>query len=249
MNLLGHNYIAYKILGKINNQTLIGSHIPDFVPFLPSSIFSFDQIHENHEDFLTFIKSNYPELIDLPLCMMAHSVKYGADEYNRSIDNWLLKQDENLINEISQMIVDASGVSFEIAKGPRLHNYLWCGVDLYIIKNDLDKIATQLAQVSTKIDFILVSKVLSEFYDKNQKKVLQNLQKHFETINANTFLNISDFTKFWSKFLSSLNEGDNLDINKGQKLLEDIYLMFENNWKTIIDDVAEKVQVKMQPFL
>ena len=104
MNIIGHNYIAYKLLGKITPNTFLGSHIPDFVPFLPSSVFSFDEIHENHERLLKFVQKKYPDAVDLPLSMLCRSVKHGADEYNREIDEWLLKENEELMDKLSKMI-------------------------------------------------------------------------------------------------------------------------------------------------
>ena len=246
MNLLGHNYIAFKTVGHLSPKTLLGSHIPDFVPFLPSSVFSFD---ENHEKFLEFIRESYPDMQDLPLSMMCHSVKYGADEYNREIDEWLLGNNESLIGKLSTMIAKSSNISYETARGPRLHNYLWCGVDLYLIKNNLEKITAKLAKALDNINYTETAKVLAEFYSKDQREVENNLKAHFKYVKPQTFQNIESFTLFWSKFLSPLKEGNNLDIAEGSELLEFIYQTFETSWEEIIDRVEVKVRKKMKPYL
>ncbi|MFH1668104.1 MAG: hypothetical protein ABH884_03745 [Candidatus Komeilibacteria bacterium] len=249
MNLLGHNYIAYKVLGSISPYTLIGSHIPDFVPFLPSSVFKFEEIHENQEDFLNFVRKNYPEANFLPLSMMCHSVKYGADKYNREIDTWLLEGRDDLADEISRMITESSGVSFETARGPRLHNYLWCGADLYLINNNPDGLTDKLVSSLENIDYDYVSEIFAKFYGKDKKLIRQNLLDHFKFITSETFKDVSAFVKFWSKFLSPLREGDNLDTEKGAELLKFIYREFEDDWEKIIGRVEGKVKVNMKPFL
>jgi hypothetical protein len=223
--------------------------VPDFVPFLPSSIFSFDEIHENQENFLKFVETNYQNVVDLPLSMLGHSVKYGADEYNREIDTWLLANNKSLAHELSEMIAKASGITYEIAKGPRLHNYLWCGVDLYLIKNNPEDIVTKLIDSLNGIDYKNSAKILGEFYNKDIKEVEANLKEHFKPIKPETFQNTKDFTIFWSKFLSLLKEGDDLDINEGAKLLEFIYKTFEDDWESIISRMEQKVKRKMRPFL
>ncbi|MFC1700121.1 hypothetical protein ACFLZ4_00560 [Patescibacteria group bacterium] len=249
MNLLGHNYIAYKVLKETTPYTLVGSHIPDFVPFLPTSIFKFEEIHENQEKFLDFVKEKYPDATSLPLSMMCHSVKYGADKYNREIDTWLLEDKEDLAGEVSRMIVDSSGVSFETARGPRLHNYLWCGADLYLMKNNPDSVIDKFVTSLESIDYNYTSKILSEFYKKDKKLVKENLLDHFKFITPETFKDIEAFVKFWSKFLSPLKEGDNLDTKKGTELLNFIYTEFENDWEKIIGKVESKVKVSMKPFI
>lgn len=249
MNLVGHNYIAGKVLGQVSPNTLLGSHIPDFVPFLPSSIFSFEEIHENHEELLGFMEEKYPKMTDLPLSMMCHSVKYGADEYNRIIDDWLLSDNEKLTNTLSNMIAESSNITYETARGPRLHNYLWCGVDLFLIKNNPDGITTKLIDALDTIDYSKTSEVLAEFYGKDKSGVKSNLKEHFKHIKTETFQNTEDFTIFWSKFLSPLKEGDHLDVSKGTELLEFIYKEFEPKWIDIMDRVESKVRKKMTPFL
>lgn len=249
MNLLGHNYIAYKVLGEITPYTFVGSHIPDFVPFLPSSVFKFEEIHENQEDFLNFIRKNYPKATSLPLSMMCHSVKYGADKYNREIDTWLLEGKEDLADEISRMIADSSGVSFETARGPRLHNYLWCGADLYLIKNNPNGVINKFVNSLEGVDYNYMSSIFSEFYKKDKRLIKENLLEHFKFVVPETFEDIEGFVKFWSKFLSPLKEGDNLDIKKGIELLKFIYTEFENDWEKIIGKVEGKVKVSMRSFI
>ena len=249
MNLIGHNYISYRVLGRVSPYTFLGSHIPDFVPFLPSSVFTFDEIHENHEDFLKFVEANYPFAIDLPLSMMCHCAKYGADKYNREIDAWLLKDNENLLNELAQLISQASGISYETALGPRLHNYLWCGVDVFLIKNDPQNIIQKLIDAFERVNYNEAARILSSFYGKDIVVVEENLKTHFEPINEDTFQSIEGFTRFWKVFLSPLKEGDNLDLTEGEDLLNEIYSMFENEWESVIDRVETGVSESMGEFI
>ncbi|MBU1126840.1 hypothetical protein KKF11_00640 [Patescibacteria group bacterium] len=249
MNLIGHNYISYKTLGHINANTLIGSHLPDFVPFLPSSVLNFKEVHENHQELLNFIAKNYPSFIDIPLSMMCHSVEFGADEYNKDIETWLLENNKDLKNKIARMITKASNISYETAYGPRLHNYLWCGIDFYLIKNNPENITDKFAEELKNINYPETAEILADFYKKGPKDIENNLRDHFTIINFETFRNEKSFTIFWSKFLSSLQEGDSLDINKGINLLEFIYETFESKWKNILEKTENKVGEKTKRFI
>ena len=246
MNLIGHNYIAYKVLGHVSPETILGSHIPDLVPFLPSSTFSFHEIHENHVDFLEFTKSNYPNMVDLPLSMMCHSVEYGADGSSKHIADWLLEGDEKQKQVLANKIVEVSRVSFEMAIGPRLHNYLWCGIDLYLIKNNPKNVTTKLAKKFMEIDYKKAAETLSAFYNKDQKAVEKNLTDHFSMINPKSFTTVEGFVESMKILLASLNQGDKFDDEKGPELLEHIYKTYENQWETVLQRVVSDVKNKIQ---
>lgn len=249
MNLIGHNYIAYKTLGHVSPDIILGSHIPDIVPFLPSTVFTFEEIHEDCDGLLEFISKSYPNNKDLPLSMMCHSVKFGVDEYNRKIDEWLLNNNTYLTHKISKMIARASGVDYETAKGPRLHNYLWCGIDLYILINNPDSITNKLSNSFNEIDLKKAAVILSSYYQKDRGQVESNLVKHFETITSSTFNNLPDYMKFWKSLLSNLKEGDNLDVDKGTELLNYIYKAFEAQWPEILSRTSSLVLNKMRGFI
>ena len=66
--------------------------------------------------------------------MLLHGAKYGADGFNHQIEDWLLKNNDSLRNQLAEEIVNCSSVTIEVARKWRMHNYLWCGFDLYILK-------------------------------------------------------------------------------------------------------------------
>ena len=103
MNILGHNYMAKLVLNKYNPNIAAGCHLPDLVPFLKGSTLSFEEIHESPEQVYVYHDKNDNSAIDLALGLMTHSVKFGADKFNRDIDIWLLEtQETNQVNLISQ---------------------------------------------------------------------------------------------------------------------------------------------------
>jgi hypothetical protein len=247
VNIIGHNYIAYKVLGVFDKYTYAGSHIPDLVPFLPSSVFKFNEIHENHEGLLEFIKEQYPKAVNLPLSMMCHSYKYGTDKFNTDIVVWLLNHDEKLKDKIANKIASISNVPFEIARGGRLHNYLWCGFDIYLMKKNTDRIVDKLIYIQKDLDLKEIAHILSEYYKKNPFDVEKNLKDHFR-VNQESFKSVEGYTKTYKEYLSVLSEGDDLNIEKGQELLEYIDEVFENEWEVILNNVTQKVSAEIDKF-
>ena len=64
MNLIGHNFIAKKVLGRYNSLIAAGCHLPDMVPFLRDSLLTFGEIHESPETVYNYLKENNKENLD-----------------------------------------------------------------------------------------------------------------------------------------------------------------------------------------
>lgn len=248
MNIFGHTYVAYKILNKLDGYVFAGSHISDIVPFVPGSTFTFEEIHESPDKLLDFIKANYPGKEDLALSMMTHSVKFGADKFNREIDNWLLRDSEELLDEITEKIIWCSGVSMDVAKGPRIHNYLWCGIDLFILKNK-PEFVLKFVESSSQINRPAISKILSKCFNKEYEKVLRDLNYIFDEVDPKYLTSVSGLAILWRKFLAGLPEKDDVDPKRAEEVFDFIYEKFKGNWEDVLDNVISDVEKRMKDFL
>jgi hypothetical protein len=235
-------------LGVFDKYTYTGSHIPDMVFFSKNPVFSYNEIHEEHKGFLEYVKDKYPKKVNLPLSMMCHSYKYGTDKFNHDIESWLLNHDEKLKHKIAKRISEISKIDFETAKGGRFHNYLWCGLDLYLMKNNTERIIDKLIYVQKELDLKEISNLLAEYYKKNPFEVEKNLTEYFK-LDEESFKTLEGYTKTFGSYLSKLTEKDDLDVEKGQELLKFIFEVFYDEWEKILDDVEQKVSKEMEQFL
>jgi hypothetical protein len=247
MNLIGHNYIAKKVLSKYNPLIAAGAHIPDEVEFVSSSVFSYGGLHENPDAVFEYTTKQDRKYLGLALGMMAHSVKYGADKYTGDIEKWLFKGDESLRNTIADKIVQASGISIEIAKGPRMHNYLWGGLDFYLI-DKYPEFVDEIKENYKAIDTDQVSEILAQAYDKNLDKVKANIEKHIGLVNKYDISTKLGFVKFWKDFVSELPEKDNVDVDKAVFCINFIENIFEKDWEEVINRVVKDIKLRMSTF-
>lgn len=239
MNLIGHNFIAKKVIGRYNSLIAAGCHLPDLVPFLRESVLTFDEIHESPETVYDH---------DLALGLMTHSVKLGADRFNRDIDTWLLGDDEELKIKIAEKITQASNVDLRTALGPRMHNYLWCGLDFYI----LDKYPTFISELNSayrEINIPEISAILSKSFGKPLEAVQNNVEKHIGLVVKHQIATKEDFISFWKEFISELPEKDVIDIGKTVDTVNFIEKQFYEQWKIIIDRVVVDIKRRMHSYL
>ena len=239
MNILGHPYIAYKVLGRLNWRIVAGSHLPDLVPFSPDSVFSFKEIHESGDKLLPG---------DLGLAMMTHSVRFGADKFNREIEKWLLKDNDRLKKELALQIVECSGVSFKIAATSRIHNYLWSGVDVYLLKNK-SQIVRKIADLFYRIDSQEIADILAHAFKKNREKVKGVIDRFFIPLKKEDLVSLPGLIRIWRTVLARLPEKDAVDEKQTIALFQKIYLLFEKQWQDILNLVIEDVKTRMADFL
>lgn len=247
MNVLGHPYVAWKVVGRLNKYLVAGSHLPDLVPFVPNSIFSFEEIHESPEKVLRFLEKKYPYARDLALGMMTHSVKFGADKFSREIEEWLLADNTNLRNELLQDILDSTGVGLETAK-KLLHNYLWCGVDVHLLKAKLE-LVRDLAETHQLIDLEETSRILSECFKKDEKEVRRMVDYFFLPLKPGQLVSVKGLVEIWKKHAAGLKEKIVVDEEKTLQLAEKIYALFEDRWEGILEKVVIGTKKNLKPFI
>jgi len=245
MNYLGHSWIALKSTNCNDSLLIAGSHIPDLVPFVPNSVFSFDEIHESGDLLLEYLRKNHPKSTSLALGMMSHSVKYGADQFNSQIDQ-MLKLDEATTNELGGLIADASRLSFEKGKVHRLHNFLWAGIELYLSQDK--HFLKELGALNRRVNADEVSPLLSEFFNKNFKKVNQEVN-YFLNKTKKISTNEFELAQQWADVAAGLPEKDDVDVEKTAVLIKTIYTKFAGQWQGILNQVLSAVKANITPFL
>jgi len=248
VNIIGHPYVAFKTWGKMNSYLAVGSHLPDIFPFASVSVFKFDEIHEGGEKFLTFLRKNHPDKIGLAIGMICHSVKYGADRFNPEIENWLLTGRPELKRSLSEKIADCSSIDLKTAETARLHNYLWSGVDLYLLKNKKNFI-NDLAKAHSEANLEKISDVLSKAFHKKKDEVKTIVDQFFNPFKSeNLLFSVSGLTRIWKQVLAGLPEKDNVNEKKAILLFENIYSLFEDQWQDILTTVINEVRAKTKKF-
>lgn len=246
MNFLGHAYVAYKTTGRLNQYLLAGSYLPDLVPFVPHSVFGFEEMHEGGEKLLKFLKKNSFYAQDLAIGMISHSSKLGADKFNREIENWLLE--EKTKRKLALKIVGCSEVSFEVAFQWRVHNYLWAGIEIYLLRKNF-QFVQKIADLYPEINNKKISLILSNCFQKEPKAVQRMVDYHFGAIDPIGLLSLNGLVKIWRKGMAGLPEKDNIDEIKTRQLFEEIYTSFENQWQGILEKVIDQTKINLENFL
>ena len=170
------------------------------------------------------------------------------DKYNRDIDTWLVGKDSKLLDGITQKIVACSEIPLETAKGSRIHNYLWCGLDFYII-NKFPEFTQEIQNAYAEIDIEETSKILAGTYKKDLTSVKNNLRDNLELLNKHDITSPGGCMAFWKDFVSQLPERDNVNAKKATTCVNYIYTTFDKQWPKVIDKVTKDIKIRMSEFI
>jgi len=233
------------VLNRYNSNIAAGCHLPDLVPFLKGSVLTFDEIHENPELVYKYSLTNNSKGLDLALGLMTHSVKFGADKFNKDIDAWLLGDNEDLKTKIAEKVCKASNVSMEVARGPRMHNYLWCGLDFFILDKYPD-FTFEMNKAYKEVNSSEISKTLSEVFNKPYDLIKIDVDKHIGLVVRDDIKDKDSFIRFWKDFISDLPDKDDINIEAASEVIGYIEDLFYKDWDEIIQKVVWSIKDRMK---
>jgi len=245
MNILGHSYIAVKVFPEGSKNLLIsGSLLPESFPFVKDNPFTFEEIHEGGERFLEFLSKNFPEKQDLALGMLTHSAKIGADSFNKKIEKYAEPFREKLLRQIA----DCSGVGLKTAEA-RLHNFLWLGVDFWILK-EFPQFVSEISEAIKSVDIKEISTLLTAAFGKEEEKVKVVFRVLFREIyQPEDLTSLEGLVRIWSRQAAGLPEKDKVEVEKAIRVIEEAASLLENNWRKTLRMVEETVGESLRLFV
>lgn len=237
MNAIGHPYVAAKVLGRLTEDLVLGSYLPDIVPFVSNSIFEFEEIHEGGKKFLDFLDNRHSERRDLALGMLCHGAEFGADRFSQRI----AERFEGKREEYGKRIAQASSISLEMASQARFHNFLWWGVDIQILRHRRDFVE-DLAKKFSRIDVAGASNLLAECFGKNVSDVSRDVSFLLRSYTPEKFLSVRGLVEIWAGMAAGLSQKDQVDVEETEKIFEDCACLLKDSWEEILGEVAAGVR-------
>ncbi len=237
MNAIGHPYVAKRVLGRLTGDLVLGSYLPDIVPFVSNSVFEFGEIHEGGEKFLELLSKRRPERRGLAWGMLCHGIEFGADKFSRSI----VERFEDKRGEYGKRIAKASGISLEMASRSRFHNFLWWGVDVQILRRE-QGFVEDLAEKFSQIDAAGAATLLAECFGKEIADVSRDISFLLKPYTPERFRSVRGLVEIWANMAAGLPQKDQVDIDETEKIFEDCALLIEESLEDILEEVVVGVR-------
>ncbi len=241
MNILGHPLVTTEVCGRMSPDLVLGSYLPDIVPFVPNTVFEFEEIHEGGLEFLKYLEKHAPERRDVALGMLCHSAQYGADKHSRVLE----ERFEEHRDSLGKRIADASNISLEVAKKARFHNYLWWGFDVQILRNR-ENFCGRLVYHLSNIFETEPAHQLAKCFGKEISLAWRDVNYILKPMTPDRFWSVRGLVEIWRDSAAGLPENDDIDIKKTIGIFKDCANLVENCWEDVLQEVIETVRSSLE---
>lgn len=244
MNILGHCYVTTQAVSGNRKLLILGSILPESIPFIEGNPFAFNEIHEGGKALLQFLEKNGPEMRDLALGVLAHSAEYGVDKLNKEIEAVAGSRRDELLKKIAL----ASGFKESKFAEYRLHNFLWWGLDCIVLQNK-PEFVQEVSQAIGEAEIEEISTVLADCFGKDHSKSLKMVQTLFQSVYLPKDLaSVQGLASIWSRQARGLPEHDQVDVPAATETFNECAEILKPEWETILERAISMVKTNLAPF-
>lgn len=244
MKILGHIYIATNAVDGNNQLLIIGSLLPEMLPYIPNDIFEYQELHEGGRKLLEYLDHHHPEKRDLALGLLSHGGELGADRFSRESEKFVASKREFLLKKISQ----AHKIGSKAAEG-RIHNYVGLGIDWLLVQNE-SELVREVQETLKEVDIGEVSHLLAEGFQKDEAKVKLITETLLRKIyQPEDLTSIEGLARTWARQAAGLPEGDRVDILKASEIIQECADLLEGKWRGFLESTRIKVRENLQPLI
>lgn len=237
-----HIWFSKRVLGYINNMTVLGSVFPDTVI---KCCLSYDQTHNIGWGLHEYLRNYSEEYLDFARAMATHTVNpkgldfYGDEEYGDGYKGYCFQK----AVEIEKEVIEACNIPNKFGLW-KAHNFIEMGIEMNIVDSEKG-----LADIFNKglSDGLMVQELSSK------------LDKYFRLQGGSVADCFSKFTNFMelediSSFALAnrynaqmqVKHGININILKCSDIIEKSRTIVQDDFDSFIDYCTEKVVIMLK---
>lgn len=244
-----HIWFSRRVLGHLNNMTVLGSVFPDAV--IKCSL-TYDQTHNSGWGLYEYFSKNAEEYLDFARAVATHTVNpkgldfYGDEEYGSGYKGYCFQK----AVEIEEEVIEACNIPGKFGLW-KAHNFIEMGIELNIVHSEKELVSIFHDGLT---DTRLIHKIAAHL-----DKYFGLKDKYFGLKDGSSASCISKFTDFMElKDVSSLSlakryntqmqvkHGISIDISKSSDIIEKSRTIVQEDFDSFIDYCTEKVETMLK---
>lgn len=248
MKVLGHIYVVLEAAGKRNSPLLVwGSILPEMSPYIRSCPFTWEQIHERGEDVVKFLQKNKPELVDLGMGLMAHSVRWGADKFDSFEEIEKLGYKRGVDAEFEKDVAESAGLTDLDVAQRRVHNLLDLSLEYYIFQHH-DWVLEDLKKAFGEVAVPELAKPLAECFGKDPKVAEVAINDLKEVFVPEDLTTVPGLARTWLRYTSGLPDGLT-DLGKTEQVIKRSCQIIAGKEEEFLHSAVEWTRENIKPYL
>lgn len=233
-----HIWFSRKVLGYINNMTVLGSIFPDTAI---SGFLVHEQTHKVGLEFYDFFEDKFPEYIDFAKGVVTHTINprgldfYADEEYGRGAKGYCFQKAE----QIEKEVINACNIpeAFGLWKA---HNFIEMGIELNLAESEkalIDRLHDGL------IDNSLINALTCplETYFGMEKLSVVECMKRFSGFVELTHLNSTTLAQKYNRQMQA-KHGISINIEECGRIIERSRVIVKDDFNDFAEFCTEKVK-------
>lgn len=174
---LVHIYTATEVSKKKSALLVIGSVIPDLV-WVNRAKIPPEKIHDNLDDFYSYIKKNHKDMLDLALGMKLHSNEVGADKYSHVYNGgYCYVKGKQILPELTKLIKTDN----EKKISDLSHNFIEASLDI-LLHQDQPNILGLYKKSLSEVDLEGIASTISDYSKLDKGLLFNTIQTLFNVV-------------------------------------------------------------------
>ena len=233
-----HIWFSKKVLGYMNNMTVLGSVFPDTVI---KCCLTHDQTHDIGWGLYKFIKERKEECLDFTKALFTHTVNpkgldfYGDEEYGTGYKGYCFQK----AIEIEREVIEACNIPEEFGLW-KAHNFIEMGIEMNIASSNLELLDAFHEGLT---DYCLekeLSSLLDEYYGLKDRSVNGCFSRFSGLMELKDLSSLAFASRY--DIQMQAKHGININISKSSEIIEKSRSIVQTDFEYFIDYCTEKVE-------
>lgn len=237
-----HIWFSGRILGSINNMTVLGSIFPDTVI---KCCLTYDQTHNIGWGLYDYFRENESEYLDFARAVVTHTVNpkgldfYGDEEYGDGYKGYCFQK----AAEIEKEVIEACNIPDKFGLW-KAHNFIEMGIEMNIAEAH-----KELTEIFHKglTDYSLLKELsnrLDKYFDLEGRSISDCFSKFAEFMELKDLSSLSLADRYNTQM--QVKHGISIDIPKCSNIIEKSRTIVQKDFDVFIDFCTDKVAAMLK---
>ena len=237
-----HIWFSRRVLGYVNNMTVLGSIFPDTV--IKCSL-TYDQTHNSGWGLYEYFKDHSEEYLDFARAMITHTVNpngldfYGDEAYGRGYKGYCFQK----AVAIEKEVIEACNIPDKFGLW-KAHNFIEMGIEMNIAESEKELIGIFHNGLTDKRLIGEVSNRIESYFGSQSESVVECFGKFTEFMELQELSSLALASRYNTQM--QVKHGIRINISRCSEIIEKSRSIVQEDFESFIDYCTTKVKTMLE---
>ncbi len=237
-----HVWFSRRVMGYVNNVTVLGSIFPDAV--IKCSL-TYDQTHNAGWGLYEYFRNHREEYLDFARAMVTHTVNpkgldfYGDEEYGNGYKGYCFQK----AVAIEKDVIDACNIPDKFGLW-KAHNFIEMGIEMNIADSESELVNILHKGLTDSLLIKELSPCIDAYFGLKDSSVADCFSRFTGFMELQKLSSLTLANRYGTQM--QVKHGINIDISKCNDIIEKSRTIVQADFESFIDYCTEKVEIMLK---